>query len=60
MWEQSEEFSSQEMRLFRAMALLASLVELKPCSAEEAARFTDEDILSVYKVLPLRCFVGST
>ena len=47
------------MRLFRAMALLASLVELRPCSAEEAARFTDEDILSVYKVLPRLCSAGN-
>ena len=47
---QSEQFGERELAMYRAMALFRSLLTPLPCTVEDAARMSTEDIVEFYRV----------
>ena len=47
---QTEQFSAQELAMYRAMALFRSLLTPLPCTVEDAAQMSHDDIVEFYRV----------
>ena len=47
---QSEQFEERELAMYRAMALFRSLLTPLPCTVEDAARMSHDDIVEFYRV----------
>lgn len=47
---QSEQFGERELAMYRAMALFRSLLTPLPCTVEDAARMSHDDIVEFYRV----------
>lgn len=55
---QSTAHTAQEVGLYRAFAVMRSLLNPVPCSVEEASRFQQEEIIEIKKVRACRAWTG--
>lgn len=54
---QSEQFGERELAMYQSMALFRSLLTPLPCTVEDAARMSHDDIVEFYRVRFASCIL---